>query len=236
MFAGDISTDLGHLRGIENIMLDMMDNPEWFHELLSFMRDGILKAHEEAEAAGDWGLSDHQNQAMPYSKELADPAANKRGVKRKDLWCYMAAQEYTLISPEMHEEFLFRYQYPILEKFGLTAYGCCEDLSNKISMIKRLPNLRRIGVSPFANVAKCAEQIASDYVLSYRPSPADMVSYGFDAEKAKGIMKRDLEICKANGCNTDITLKDVETVEGDPNRVRKWVQVAREAIDEVWGS
>lgn len=234
MFAGDISTDLGHLRGIENIMLDMMDNPEWFHELLAFMRDGILKAHEEAEKAGDWGLSDHQNQAMPYAKELKDPAPNKRGVKRKDLWFYMASQEYTLISPEMQEEFLFRYQYPILEKFGLTAYGCCEDLTNKISMIKKLPNLRRIGVSPFANVAKCAEQIGADYVLSYRPSPADMVSYGFDKEKAKGIMKRDLEICKANGCNTDITLKDVETVEGDPDRVRKWVQAAREAINEVW--
>ena len=30
-WGGDLSTDLGHLRGIENIMLDMLDNPKWLH-------------------------------------------------------------------------------------------------------------------------------------------------------------------------------------------------------------
>jgi len=39
-FAGDISTDLHYLRGIENFMLDMMDTPEAYHRLLAFMRDG----------------------------------------------------------------------------------------------------------------------------------------------------------------------------------------------------
>ena len=55
-----------------------------------------------------------------------------------------------------------------------------EDLTNKIDMLRTIPNLRRIAVSPFANVRRCAEQIGTDYVMSYRPSPADMVSYGFN--------------------------------------------------------
>ena len=71
------------------------------------------------------------------------------------------------------EEFLLRYQLPILEKFGLVSYGCCEDLTRKIDMLRRIPNLRRIGIAPAADVAKCAEQIGRDYVLSYRPSPTD---------------------------------------------------------------
>ena len=99
MWSGDISTELGYLRGIENFMLDMSDRPEWLHQLLAFMRDGILRTHEQAEAAGDWGLCAHQNQSMPYAEELQDPAANVNGVKRKQLWGYMAAQEYTLVSP-----------------------------------------------------------------------------------------------------------------------------------------
>ena len=45
--------DLGCLRGIENFMADMYDNPEWLHKLVKFMSDGILKAHNEAETAGD---------------------------------------------------------------------------------------------------------------------------------------------------------------------------------------
>lgn len=235
MWSGDISTDLGYLRGIENFMLDMYDRPAWLHRLAAFLRDGVLRTHDQAEAAGDWNLSDHQNQAMPYAEELPDPAPNANGVHRSQLWGYMAAQEFTLVSPALHEEFLLQYQLPILSKFGLSAYGCCEDLTRKIPMLRKIPNLRRIAVSPFANVARCAEQIGGDYVLSYRPSPADMVGYGFDPQRVQSIMTRDLEACKSNGCHTDITLKDVETVQNDPTRVRAWVQITRKVIDSIYG-
>jgi hypothetical protein len=235
MWTADLSTDLGHLRGMENIMLDMMDNPDWLHKLCSFMSRGVLNAQDEAEAAGDWGLCAHQNQAMPYALELPDPAPNSNGAKRKQLWGYMAAQEFTLISPAQHGEFLLNYQLPILEKFGLTAYGCCEDLTRKIDMLRKIPNLRRIAVSPFADAAKCAEQIGDKYVLSYRPSPADMVSYGFDPARIEKILRRDLGACRANSCHTDVTLKDVETVERDPRRVKEWVKLTRKIICGVFG-
>ncbi|MDH7570165.1 MAG: hypothetical protein QHJ73_11335 [Armatimonadota bacterium] len=233
LWSADLSTDLGKLRGIENFMLDMHDNPDGLHRLLKFMSEGVLRAHQQAEAAGDWGLCAHYNQAMPYSEELPDPAPNVNGVRRKQLWGYMAAQEFTLVSPAMHEEFLLRYQLPILKEFGLTAYGCCEDLTNKISMLRQIPNLRRIGVSPMANVARCAEQIGRDYVLSYRPSPTDMVGYGWNEERVRSILRRDLTACR--GCHVDITLKDVETVQCDRDRPRKWVEVTRSVIDEVYG-
>lgn len=232
MWSADLSTDLGHLRGIENFMLDMKDNPEWLHRLLRFMSEGVLRAHDQAELAGDWGLCAHQNQAMPYSLELEDPAPNVNGVARSRLWGYMAAQEYTGVSPALHEEFLLRYQLPILSKFGLSAYGCCEDLTRKINMLRQIPNLRRIAVTPSADVPRCAEQIGDRYVIAYRPSPADMVGYGWDPERARRILSRDLEACR--GLHVDITLKDVETVQGDPERVRRWVALAREVIEEVW--
>jgi len=235
MWTGDISTELGALRGIENFMLDMADNPEWLHRLTGFLRDGVLKAQAEAEAAGDWGLCAHQNQAMPYAEELPDPAPNANGVSRSRLWGFMAAQEMALVSPAQHEEFLLRYQMPILEQFGLTAYGCCEDLTRKISMLRKIRNLRRIAVSPFADAPRCAEQIGDKYVLSYRPSPADMVGYGFDEPRIRRILRRDLEACRANGSCVDITLKDVETVQGDAERVRKWVAVTRAVAEEVLG-
>ncbi|MHB0999910.1 MAG: uroporphyrinogen decarboxylase/cobalamine-independent methonine synthase family protein [Armatimonadota bacterium] len=232
MWTADLSTDLGLLRGIEHFMMDMVINPEWLHRLVKFMADGVLKAQDEAEAAGDWGLCAHQNQAMPYAEELPDPAANVNGIGRNQLWGYMAAQEFVGVSPAMHEEFLLRYQLPILKKFGLVAYGCCEDLTRKIDMLRQIPNLRRIAVSPFADAAKCADQIGRDYVISYRPSPTDMVGYGFDLDRINSILRRDLEACK--DCHVDITLKDVETVQGDPTRVRRWVEVTRQVIDDIW--
>lgn len=233
MWSGDLSTDLGYLRGIENFMLDMSDNPKWLHRLVAFMSDGVLASHDQAEEAGDWGLSAHQNQAMPYAKELVDPRPNTIGVGRGDLWGYMAAQEFTGVSPAMHEEFLLRYQLPILSKFGLSAYGCCEDLTEKIDMLRRIPNLRRIAVSPFADVRRCAEQIGTDYVLSYRPSPTDMVGYGFDENRIRGILKDDFAAC--GECHFDVTLKDVETVQDDPRRIGRWVEITRQEIDRAFG-
>ena len=231
--SADLSTDLGFLRGIEHFMLDMLDNPQWLHRLMKFLSDGVLAVHQQADAAGDWGLTGHLNQAMPYAAELPDPAANVSGVTCSQLWGYMSAQEFTAVSPAMHEEFLLQYQLPILSRFGLAAYGCCEDLTDKIDMLRQIRNLRRIAVAPAADVVKCAERIGQDYILSYRPSPADMVSYDFDADRVRSILTRDLAACR--DCHVDITLKDVETVQGDPNRIRHWVRITREVIDEVFG-
>ena len=233
VWSGDLSTDLGYLRGIEHFMMDMLDHPQWLHRLTAFLSEGVQKTHAEAEHAGDWSLVAHENQAIAYAEELDDPAADDSPVNRDRLWGYMAAQEFTAVSPAMHDEFLLQYQLPILEPFGLVAYGCCEDLTHKIDMLRQIPNLRRIAVSPFADVATCAAQIQEDYVLSYRPSPADMVGYGLDEDRVRSILTRDLEA--ARGTHMDITLKDVETVEHDPDRIRNWVALTRKVIDEVYG-
>lgn len=230
-FSGDISTDLGHLRGIENIMMDMYENPQQLHNLLKFMGDGILRTHDQAEAAGDIGSTFTYNQAMPYAKELPDPQPNVNGMNRNQLWNFTAAQEFALVSPEMHEEFMLNYQMPILSKFGLVAYGCCEDLTNKIDMLRKIPNLRRIAVSPFANVKKCAEQIGRDYIISYRPNPA-LLAAGYDRENVKQSLRRDFGFLK--GTCFDITMKDVETVEKDPSRISEWVKTTREVIAEFY--
>lgn len=227
---GDISTQLGLLRGIEQVMWDMTDRPAWLHEVLSFMRDGILQTHEEAEKAGDWTLSAHENQAMPYAEELKDPVPNGSGVTRNMLWNFCASQEFTTVGPGMFNKFMLQYQLPIIEKFGLVAYGCCEDLTQKIDVLRQIPNLRRIAVAPAADVVKCAEQIGKDYVLSYRPSPADMVGYGFDPDRIRNTLRRDLHACRE--CYVDITLKDVETVQNDPGRIRNFVKIAREITEE----
>jgi hypothetical protein len=230
-YLADISTHLALLRGLEQMMFDMTDNAAWLHRLLAFMRNGILAVQDEAEKAGDWCRTSGFNQAETYSADLPAPLPNENSVARKDLWAFCAAQEFALVGPEMFDEFLLQYQIPILKNFGLVHYGCCEVLTHKIEKLRQIPNLRRIGIGLNADVAACAEQIGTDYVLSYRPSPAEMVSFDFDPDRVKKILKNDLSA--ARGCAIDITLKDVETVEGDPERVRRWVQIVRTTIEEL---
>jgi hypothetical protein len=229
-FNADLSYDLANLRGLEQIMWDMLDNPQWLHRLMGFLRDGILAVHEQAERAGDWRLADHENQAMPYSLELPDPRANSEPVPRHRLWCFMLAQEMAQVSPEMHEEFVLRYQMPIMEAFGLVSYGCCEDLTRKIKYLKKIPNLRRIAVTPWADVRSCAEQIGQDYVLSWRPNPAQMVCCGFQPDYIRKTVRDAMEASK--GCHVDITLKDIETVQGHPERLAEWARIVRSIADD----
>ncbi|HNQ36085.1 MAG TPA: hypothetical protein PKN80_08500 [bacterium] len=227
----DISTSLGRMRGLDQVMIDMYEAPEKLHGLLAFMRDHILAQQAAAEAAGDFSLTSGHNQCHIYSRELEAPRANSGPRRRRQLWGYFAAQEFTLVSPAMHEEFMLRYQRPIMENFGLTAYGCCEDLTRKIGILRQVSNLRVIAVAPRADLAACARAAGTDYVLSWRPNPADMLCCGFDPDRVRRIITAGLE--SARGCRVHIHLKDIETLEGDPDRLRRWVQVVRSACDRV---
>lgn len=225
-----ISMDLAYLRGLEQVMWDMVENPEWLHDLSRRLSEGIERAQAEAEAAGDWRLCDHQNQAMSYSRELEDPSPNGKSVSRNELWGFFMAQEMAQVSPAMHEEFVLNYQKPFMARYGLVAYGCCEDLTHKIDMLRKLPNLRRIAVTPVADVAKCAEQIGRDYVFSWRPNPAEMICCGFDPDLIRRIVRDAMD--KSRECHVDITLKDIQTVQNKPGNLREWVNVVREISDE----
>jgi hypothetical protein len=225
-FMADISTSIAGLRGLEQLMLDMFDSPEQLHKLLAFMRDGILENQQAAEDAGDFSLTSGQNQCMPYAEELESPCANSGPRQRRQIWGFFAAQEYTLISPKMHDEFLLQYQLPIMKQFALTHYGCCEDLTSKIDMLRQVPNLRIIAVAPRAHLKRCAEQIGKDYAISWRPNPADMVCAGFDEDRIRKTIRDGINICKDQYMH--LHLKDIETVEGDPTRLAKWVKIVRE--------
>jgi hypothetical protein len=220
---------LADLRGLEQLFWDMHDNKAWLHELIGFLQRGVLTAHEEAEEAGDWHFFDGTNQAMTYSLELPDPSPNNENAVRKDLWCFCNAQELTLVSPDMHDEFMIRYQLPLMKHFGLIAYGCCEDLSNKIDILRKIPNLRRIAVTPFADIRKCAEEIGTDYIISWRPSPAEMVSNKVDPDYIRMVIKDADEVF--SDLHYDICLKDVVTVRGEPERIKKWVSIVRSTIE-----
>ncbi|HBN85136.1 MAG TPA: hypothetical protein DDZ89_14980, partial [Clostridiales bacterium] len=203
-FYADLSTVFGRLRGFENMLWDMVDRPEWLHEVMAFMRDGVLKVQQEAEDAGHYTLLSNENQSMPYLEGLEPMRANSRPVKRNEIWGFMAAQEFAGVSPQMHDEFLLQYQMPIMEKYGAIAYGCCEDYTHKIDMLRQVKNLRRIAVSPFAQVEKCAEQIGGQYIASWRPSPSAMVSSGFDPAYIRKHITENIKLFQKYNCRFDI--------------------------------
>lgn len=235
-FEADISTRLGYIRGLEQIMWDMYDDPQGLKELLGFMRDGIIHAQNQALKANHFTLGSHINQSMCYIDDLPWPKANSEPVTLDKLWGFSAAQEFAQISPAMHEEFMFNFQIPILENLGHVSYGCCEDLTEKIDMIKQLKNVRRIAISPYSDVGKCAKQLSNNYIASWRPDPATTVCLDFNEERIENILREADISYREYNCPYDICLKDVHTIQGEFDRLVNFVKISKKVLEEYYGN
>ncbi|MFI3166673.1 MAG: hypothetical protein R3Y32_01000 [Bacillota bacterium] len=230
-WSGDIITDMAKLVGLENLFYLLVDEPDMLHKLAGMMRDAILKSHNAWEANGEANSTSSFNQAMPYAEGIAS-MESKISCGRKDMFMFYAAQEMTSVSPDMWKEFCLDYQKPLMEKFGLIAYGCCEDLTRKLDYLFEIPNMRRISVSPFANVEKCAEKIGDKYIISYRPNPSSMVSRGINEDTIRKEIGEAKTHFNRNNCIFDLDLKDVQTVNGDSTVLPRFIEIARSVLEK----
>ncbi len=93
-----------------------------------------------------------------YTDELPPPDFNGK-VRCQDMWGFTESQESVGVSPKMYEEFIFPYEKPIMDRFGLTCYGCCEPLHSRWNVVKHHHNLRRVSCSAWANLEKMAANL-----------------------------------------------------------------------------
>ncbi len=223
------------LIGLENLMLFMYDDPEGLHRIMGFLRDDHLAYAQWLEGQGLL-TPDNENDylgsgSIGYTRDL--PASDYRKgdpVRLKDLWVLSESQETVGVGPELFEEFIFPYQLSIVERFGKCYYGCCEPVNNRWHILKRLPNLARVSVSPWANEDFMAEACGSRCVYSRKPSPTQISTGRFDEAAIRADLRRTLEATSRHGCRTEIIMKDVHTLHDEPDRLARWVQLAREEI------
>jgi hypothetical protein len=168
-----------------------------------------------------------------YVDELPGPAYDGRRVELSGVWFRGMAQIFGAISPDMHEEFDLQYMRPLMARCGLAYYGCCEPLDNFIPRLKKVPNMRKIGVSPWANIHSCAEQIGGDYVFARKPNPALVVD-PFDAEAVRKETVETVEACLRYGCPCELVLKDVSTVSRRPQNLIAWNDTVQRVLDEYY--
>ena len=133
----------------------------------------------------------------------------------------------------MFKEFEIDYLLSVADRFAYTYYGCCEPLDDKISVLKSIPNLRKIGCSPWASVERCAEQIGKDYVLSRKPNPAN-VAISTDPEVIRHEIEQTVKACVRYGCPYDIVLKDISTVSHNPENLIVWAQTVNDVLDQYY--
>jgi hypothetical protein len=142
------------------------------------------------------------------------------------MWGFAESQETIGVSPAMFGEFVLAYQLPLLERFGLNCYGCCEPVDRRWGLIERIPRLRRVSVSAWADVDAMAEMLGARYIFSWKPRPADLATPHFDESAVRSYVRQMLRATR--GCRVEIIMKDNHTIGNDPDRVVRWVQIVRE--------
>jgi hypothetical protein len=223
---------LAELRGLQQIMYDMYDDPDLIHRIMTILRDGTMAMLDYLEGEGLLGSNLDGTYVgsggLGWTDELP-PAAADGKVRCANMWGFAESQETVGISPEMFAEFVFPYQLPILERFGLNCYGCCEPLDKRWHVVKQSPRLRRVSVSPWADRRNMAEQLEDNYIYSLKPNPIDLAMSSFDEDRIRADIRETLEIIQ--NCCVEIIMKDNHTIKNDPQRVIRWVQIVREEIE-----
>jgi len=219
------------LRGLHETMLDMHLEPQMLHDAMAFFEAGhhrILRQYQEQNllALNNNGTY-HNSGGNGYTDELPPPDCDPERIRPGDMWASAEAQEMAQVGPENHAEFVLQYEKRLLEPFALTGYGCCEDLSDRLDMVFAIPGIRRISISPFADVDVSAEQMQGDYIFSWKPHPAHLVG-AFDEDMIRAYIRHTVEAARANNCVLEMILKDTHTCEHHPQRFDRWSQIAAE--------
>jgi len=220
--------------GIEEAMMDMILRPDmvnaavskmvdaWMVELDQFQRMNLLALDNTNERVGSGGYG--------YTEQLPGDLYDPDHVLPHNMWGCSNAQIFSEVSPEMHWEFALKHDTRWLERFGLTYYGCCEPLDKKIDLLRRIPNLRKISVSPWCDIDRAIDEIGADYVISQKPTPAVFAESRWRPEKARADIRRVLE--KAQGrCHIEFIMKDISTVRYEPQRLWDWARIAMEEVE-----
>ncbi len=81
----------------------------------------------------------------------------------QSVWTFGMAQLFTSVSRSVTEEFEVPYISRIASYFGNVYYGCCERLSDRIDLLTKISNVRKISCSPWSD----ADNSLRDFAISF---------------------------------------------------------------------
>ncbi|MDJ0784017.1 MAG: hypothetical protein QNJ22_18765 [Desulfosarcinaceae bacterium] len=228
-FTLGITREIVKLRGLMNLYTDFYQHPDGLKELLGFIsranlakidfleQNELLCLNNDGTYVGSGGLG--------YTDELPQTGFDGK-VRLRDLWGFTESQETVNVSPAMYEEFVFPVEKPIMERFGLTCYGCCEELHTRWQVVKHHPNLRRVSCSPWADVSKMSANLADQFIFSWKPMPTPLSSPNPDWEAVRQEMRTVFEQTREN--IVEVIMKDNHTLGNTPENVVTWCRIAQE--------
>ena len=217
--------------GMESMLISMMDEPEAFHQFMQMIADDLIRFLRWQEQNGLLLLNNGNDYmgsgSFCFSDEL--PQADFAGqVRSIDTWGHVNSQETVGISPSMYHEFIRPYFVQLASQFGLVYYGCCEPVDSIWEdSVSRLPNLRKVSISPWCNEPYMAERLAGSKVIySRKPSPNFIgIEAAFDATAFSRHIQQTVDLTQ--NCTREFIFRDIYSMNGNLDKMRQAVSIVR---------
>lgn len=218
-----LCTPATDLRGMTQLMMDLIESPDEVHRMMAYLRDAALGAMDYVEKAS---LFDPEPE---WPMVMGQPVPSVDGqVRMANSWIHGNSQEFDQVSPAMWEEFLLEYQKPLFVRFGAVCYGCCENLTKKIDGVLSIPNLRTFVCSAWTNLDTVIEKVGRKHIIMWRQKASDVV---FPHETETLRQQIDEALRKLRGHHVQIVLRELQTLAGHPDRLHVWTRLAIEAAE-----
>ncbi len=233
--SGAITNPLVHLMGMEQYYLSMYDCPDALHEVMDIATK-VYEAYYDFLERGELllptcGISPIAQESFAFNSELPCDQVSST----KQCWGFLESQETHSVSPDAYGEFVYPYQDRLVKRFGLLSYGCCERVDALWEdYLSKWKNLRKLSVSPFNNEEKVGEYLRGSNVVYYSKPRAEYVTNPgpLDEPALREYFKG---VCRAaSGCLFEMAQREVGTIFSDAQRGRRYVQIAKECIEEYW--
>ena len=218
---------LAQLMSVEDAYLEIMDRPEFIHACMERVTEAVISGIRQAnELTIHNDIANTCHCSYIYTDTLLPDCGQGMGPVSKNSWAFGLAQLFTSVSPKVTEEFELPYITRMAEFYGMIYYGCCDRLDDRLDIVKKIPNVRKVSCSPWSDRKRFAENIGNNLIMSNKPTPAFLASDSVDWEEVKRDLKWTVDLAKANNVNLELILKDISTVKFEPARLTKWADIA----------
>lgn len=221
---------IAQLMGAEELLCALLDDPDLMHMAVRKLTDIFMDSIRQYEGLNLFEPNQRYLHCTPALNSTLSRNIDYNHVKAKNMWGRGLAQIFVSVSKAMRDEFDIQYMKQAMEPFGLVYYGCCEPLHNMIDILKQIPNLRKISITPWADVDVAADTIGKDYVLSSKPNPAYLLNATSNEGLIRSELKKIITAVKRNHCACDIVLKDISSISGNIENIIKWERIAMEYV------
>jgi hypothetical protein len=197
-----------HLRGIDNLLVDYLEEPDWFRALLEF----VTEARKKWSIARAKFLNEPMVPANIYNDEITAP----------------------VVSPDMYKDFILPTEVELSRFYGgLSYWHSCGNTTPFLGLINSIPNTQMVHVSPWTDLHCAVTSYDRNKFLELDLHPYQDVLYppvDAPARQRLETIKREVGESGARATVRADAIQIVEGVEKDMARLREWVECANRVL------